>query len=138
MSFVTTCSLIGQFTGLEISQFLVFLVLPYRHQFVFVIQMCQQLKQKNSMLPMSLSNCLVYFFAKGDIMYDVNKCSHSNDCLVANNRRHASLMRHFLLSQISKKRHYNMSSENVLFSLRFKHASGDEAQTYPNFPPHAL
>ena len=31
-----------------------------------------------------------------------------------------------------------MSSENVLFSLRLEHAGGDEAQTYPNFPPHAL
>ena len=43
-----------------------------RRQFLFVIQMYQQLKQKNSMLPMSLSNCLVYFLEKGDTMYDVN------------------------------------------------------------------
>lgn len=135
MSFVTTCSLIGQY--LLASKYHI-LVLPYRHQFVFVIQMYQQLKHKNSTLPMSLSNCLVYFLEKGDTMNDVNQCSHSNDCLVASTRRHASLMRHFFLTQISKKRHYNMSSENVLFSLRLEHASGDEAQTYPNFPPHAL
>ena len=69
MSFVTTCSLIGQY--LLASKYHI-LVLPYRHQFVFVIQMYQQLKHKNSTLPMSLSNCLVYFLEKGDTMYDVN------------------------------------------------------------------
>ena len=134
MSFVTTCSLIGQFTGLKISHI----------SFTLSASVCvcysnvPTAETKELHVANVIKQLFGIFLAKGDTMYNVSQCSCSNDCLVASSRRHASLRRHFFLSQISKKRHYNMSSENVLFSLRFEHTSGDEAQTYPNFPPHAL
>lgn len=110
MSFVTTCSLIGQFTGLKISHISVTLSAS-----VCVCYLNVPTAETKDLHVAMLSNCLIYFLAKGDTMYNVNCCSYSNDCLVASSRRHASLMRRFFLSPISKKHHCNMSGANVLF-----------------------
>ena len=68
MSFVTTCSLIGQFTGLKISHF----------SFTLSASVCvcysnvPTAETKEFHVANVISNCLVYFLAKGDTMYDVN------------------------------------------------------------------